>query len=461
MQEYLPIIKTMLLEWAQLTLANPAYAAALVAATVLLAMIVGSIKSIPIKRKAAASEKARVELANELAQSQQLAAGLQERLAQRNQQIAGTMQALTTGFELGEQALPAGEDSEADALWQQHDRVLAQLAGRLRSEQQAKAELQQSYQAEIGKRVEKEAVADALQNTLAEKTRQIAGLEQQSAEILEKHAAQSARLAELEQQSLEWQKTRQQVELLEAKLIAKEAEFSQLQIRAEAQKAAELIPPPVQTEPLAEAASIPLPFPAETVAAAELIQPEIRAEAPKAVELVQPPMQAKTEQVIEPTAPAVAVAETIQAQGSSQTIVLPDWEYEPAVAAAPEVKAQPASGSGGVAGKFKNLFGRSKAEPVAAAAPASEAAPVPVEANIQPETAAQAQSSAGFSESQIGKIKSLFGKPKQDAPAKEEVKTVEAPAAVSVSEPADAGEASAETAKKPFGKIKNLFSSAK
>jgi len=446
MQEYLPIIKTMLLEWAQLTLANPAYAAALVAATVLLAMIVGSIKSIPIKRKAVASEKARVELSNELAQSQQLAAGLQERLAQRNQQIAGTMQALTTGFELGEQALPAGEDSEADALWQQHDRVLAQLAGRLRSEQQAKAELQQSYQAEIGKRVEKEAVADALQNTLAEKTRQIAGLEQQSAEILEKHAAQSARLAELEQQSLEWQKTRQQVELLEAKLIAKEAEFSQLQIRAEAQKAAELTPPPVQPEPLAEAASIPLPFPAETVAAAELIQP---------------PMQAKTEQVIEPTAPAVAVAETIQAQGSSQTIVLPDWEYEPAVAAAPEVKAQPASGSGGVAGKFKNLFGRSKAEPVAAAAPASEAAPVPVEANIQPETAAQAQSSAGFSESQIGKIKSLFGKPKQDAPAKEEVKTVEAPAAVSVSEPADAGEASAETAKKPFGKIKNLFSSAK
>jgi len=436
----------MLLEWAQLTLANPAYAAALVAATVLLAMIVGSIKSIPIKRKAVASEKARVELSNELAQSQQLAAGLQERLAQRNQQIAGTMQALTTGFELGEQALPAGEDSEADALWQQHDRVLAQLAGRLRSEQQAKAELQQSYQAEIGKRVEKEAVADALQNTLAEKTRQIAGLEQQSAEILEKHAAQSARLAELEQQSLEWQKTRQQVELLEAKLIAKEAEFSQLQIRAEAQKAAELTPPPVQPEPLAEAASIPLPFPAETVAAAELIQP---------------PMQAKTEQVIEPTAPAVAVAETIQAQGSSQTIVLPDWEYEPAVAAAPEVKAQPASGSGGVAGKFKNLFGRSKAEPVAAAAPASEAAPVPVEANIQPETAAQAQSSAGFSESQIGKIKSLFGKPKQDAPAKEEVKTVEAPAAVSVSEPADAGEASAETAKKPFGKIKNLFSSAK
>lgn len=449
----------MLLEWAQLTLANPLYAAALVIATALLAMIIGSIKSIPIKRKAAASEKARVELSNDLAQSQQLAAGLQERLAQRNQQIAGTVQALTTGFDLGEQALPAGEDSEADALWQQHDRVLAQLASHLRSEQQAKAELQQSYQAEIGKRVEKEAVADALQNTLAEKTRQISGLEQQSAEILEKYAAQSARLAELEQQSVEWHNTRQKLELLEAKLIAKEAEFSQLQIRAEAQKAAELIPPPIQAEPRAEAEAIPLQTPAEAVAAAELIRPEIRAEAPKVVELVQPPIQAKTEPVMQPSAPAVA--EAIPAQGN-QTIVLPDWEYEPEAVAASVSNAQPASAAGGgVAGKLKNLFGRSKAEPVAAAAPASEIAPAPVEAKIQPETVAQAQSPAGFSESQIGKIKSLFGKPKQDAPAKEAAQAAETPAAASVSESTDAGEAPAGSAKKPFGKIKNLFSTAK
>ena len=216
MQEFLPIIKTTLLEWAQLTFANPLYAAFLILATGLLVVIVDTIKSIPIKRKAAASEKARVELANNLSMAQQQATGLQQRLAQRNQQISDTIQALAAGFDLGEQPLPAiGEDLVSEDLWQQHDRVIAQLANRLRAEQQAKAELQQSYQAETGKRIEKEALIDNLQNTLTEKTLHISGLEQQTAEILEKHVAQSARLAELEQQSLEWLDTKKQREQLE------------------------------------------------------------------------------------------------------------------------------------------------------------------------------------------------------------------------------------------------------
>ena len=222
-----------MLEWAQLTLANPLYAATLAIAIGVLAAVVCSVKSMPLKRKAAASETARVELLTTLSLAQQRTDLLQEQLTQRNQQIAGTLRTLIASFDLAETPPPADEDLQADDLWGQHERVIAGLATRLRAEQHTAIELRQAYQTETGRLAEKEVLIDALQKTLTEKARQITRLEQQLGEIVEKHAVDSARLTELEQQTLEWLNTRQQLEALEEKLTAKEAEFEQMQKEAE------------------------------------------------------------------------------------------------------------------------------------------------------------------------------------------------------------------------------------
>ena len=162
-------------------------------------------------------------------------------LSQRNNQVAGIIQSLATSFDLGERPLPVMGDIKAEDLWQQHDRVITLLTTRLQSEQQAKTQLQQSYQAEIVKRAEKEALIETLQTTLATQTSQFSKLEQALEEqktllqqqqdkaqqvlsqTLEKHLSELAHLTELEQQSLDLVNARQQLTQLEVKLNTKEA----------------------------------------------------------------------------------------------------------------------------------------------------------------------------------------------------------------------------------------------
>jgi hypothetical protein len=103
---------------------------------------------------------------------------VEQLIYQRNQQIAGIIQTLATSFDLGERPLLASEDVKADSLWQQHDKVVNQLIERLRSEVQAKAELQQSCQAATSKLAEKETLLNALQSTLDNHTNQLSKLEQ-------------------------------------------------------------------------------------------------------------------------------------------------------------------------------------------------------------------------------------------------------------------------------------------
>lgn len=210
MQTYLPFIKALLSEWYLITLNNPLYAAALAAAVWLLTATLYSIRIASLKRKKAASEKTSFESLNamqqQLQQSQealaetveqmekaqhaaqdetQRALALEQLIYQRNQQIAGNIQTLATNFDLGERPLLASEDVKADSLWQQHDKVVTQLIERLRTEQQAKIELQQTCQAETAKLVEKtaklvekEAMLEVLQTTLAAHTNQLSRLEQ-------------------------------------------------------------------------------------------------------------------------------------------------------------------------------------------------------------------------------------------------------------------------------------------
>ncbi|MDD5323326.1 MAG: hypothetical protein PHD43_22480 [Methylococcales bacterium] len=275
METYLPVIKTILSDWFQLTLNNPLYAAALATVVWLLTAIVYSIKVAFLKKKNIASEKARIEMQNSLNTAQQQmqliqeeltantgqmqkdkqlaqkeaerATGLEVQLSQRNKQIAGFIQTLATSFDLGERPLPVTEDIKAEGLWQQHDRIITLLTARLQNEQQAKTELQQSYQAETLKRAEKEALIDALQTNFVTQTSQIAKLEQSLAEqksmvqqqlesaklalsdAQEKYQSGLAHLDELKQQAFELVHTRQQVKQSEEKLNAGDALIAQLE----------------------------------------------------------------------------------------------------------------------------------------------------------------------------------------------------------------------------------------
>ncbi|MDO9270686.1 MAG: hypothetical protein Q7T96_16410 [Methylobacter sp.] len=203
MQTYLPFIKAMLSEWYLFTLNNALYAAVLAATVWLLTALLYSFRIAAIKRGKAAGEKAAIKTLNDTQQQLRLsqeelatsveqmenaqsaaqaetqrALALEQLIYQRNQQIAGTIQTLATSFDLGERPLLASEDVKADSLWQQHDKVIMQLIERLRTEQQAKIELQQTCQTATAKLAEKESLLNALKSTLDNHTNQLSKLEQ-------------------------------------------------------------------------------------------------------------------------------------------------------------------------------------------------------------------------------------------------------------------------------------------
>ncbi|MEI6334777.1 MAG: hypothetical protein WCS87_09480 [Methylococcaceae bacterium] len=461
METYLPIIKALFSEWTLLTLANPVYAGAVAVVVWLLTASIYSIKIASLKKKNVASEKARIEMQDKLnaelnavqQQMQQMQGELaanteqmqkdrqlaqheaeravkaEEQLSLRNKQIAEIIQTLATSFDLGERPLPVMGDLNAEDLWQQHDRVINLLTTRLRSEQQAKSQLQQSYQDETVKRLEKEAVIDTLQATLATQTSQFAKLEQTLEEqkstlqqqqaqaqqvlsqTLEKHLSELARLTELEQQALELVNTRQQIAQLEEKLTAKEALIIQLE----------------QTKPV-EPVKVPAP---PQPAPIKPIEQETVIELKQAPEEI-PPV------VVPAPVPAAAVIE--------QPPVIP-------------VKEKMA----GVTGKLTNLFGKKSQEPVKAApevaeikkeTPEIQSAPLVVE---QPPVVAE-QPPVTAAKSQFGKLTNLFGKKSQEpikaAPEVVEIKQHKPeiqPVPLVVEQP------SVTAAKGQFGKLKNLF----
>jgi len=402
METYLPIIKSTLADWIQVTVDNTKYAVALAIAVWLLCAILYSIRIAFLRRKAIASEKAHIDKQNDLnaalntaqQQMQQMqedlaanteqmeqakqfaqkeaerAAKLEEQLTQRNKQVAGIIQSLHTSFDLGERPVPVMGDIKAEGLWQQHDRVINLITTRLLSEQQAKTELQQSYQAETAKRVEKEALLETLQSTLATQTSQLSKLEQALEEqksmlqeqqekaqqvlsqTLEKHLAELARLTELEQQALDLVNTKQQLTQLEEKLNVKDTLITQL----EKDKSVEQ----VQAQPA-------------------------------------PLMQEKIETIIE-------LPKTEEEVTSAPS----NMEEEPVS----PVKEQ----TGGVAGKLKGLFGKAKQEPIASEPEPPETRqyeeeiqPTSVEVEEQPEIPVKEQT-AGVA----GKLKGLFGKTKEE-----------------------------------------------
>jgi peptidoglycan hydrolase CwlO-like protein len=243
METYLPIIQATLAEWLQFTIDHPLYAAALIIGVWLLTTLFYSIKVAGLNKKNVTSERlrttaetelntakqqlqqAQTELAStteQLAQTKKLADAEKQRaniseqqLTERNQQIAATIQTLASSFDIGERPLPVTGILKADDLWQQHDKVIKQLIERLRTEQQAKIELEKFYQAEKAKLAQTEGQLFSLQTNLDSQTSLVLALQTQTAtlqqqqndtqrdlsEVLKKHQADLARLLELERQA--------------------------------------------------------------------------------------------------------------------------------------------------------------------------------------------------------------------------------------------------------------------
>ena len=462
METYLPLIKSLIAEWVQLTIDNPLYAGVLVIAVWLLTASLYSYIIVSLKKKLIASDSARIDMESRLngaqQQAQQMqeeltatteqlhkaqqraeneaqrAAGLEEQLLQRNKQVAAIIQALATGFDLGERPVPITEDIKAENLWQQHDRVITLLSTRLRNEQQAKMELQQAYQTETLKRAENEAVIATLQTSLGAQTVQVSQLElaldaqkvmqQQQQELaqqilsqtLEKHLAELARLTELEQQALASANTKQQLSHKEDKLTAQDAQISRLETTQSTEPVK--APPAAVSAPVETAAAVEPATPEETAPPAVKPQPVSPAKnplgklkglfgktkpapvaaAPVAAEIVEEaskiqfaPLEVEQPPVTPPERPLGKVKHYFgEAQQPAEVIKL---EIQPE----PSTIKQPAKG--GQLGKIKGLFGKKQpVEAIKAEAPEIQPEPLPVEPSAK--------------SGQLGKLKGLFGKKK-------------------------------------------------
>ena len=491
METYLHIIQSILSDWLLITLNNPVYAIAIAIAVFLLTAIIYSIRIASLNEQIAVSEKARLEMENQLNTAQQQrqhmqeeliattgqmeqakqlaqkeaerAGGLEEQLSQRNQRVAGIIQNLATSFDLGERPLPVMGDIKAEGLWQQHDRVVNLLSTRLQSEQQAKTELQHAYQAETAKRAEKEALLETMQATLASQTIQLSKLEQALEEqksqlqeqqekaqqvlsqTLEKHLAELARITELEQQTLDLVNTRQQLTQLEEKLTAKEALITQL----EKDKSVEPDKTPPQPAPLKQE------------------QIETIIELPKAEETVLPAPSGVEEQVVssvkEQTGgvagklkglfgktkqePITAEPEAVEIRQVEEPINLEPVEPEEHPVA--QVKEQ----TGGVAVKLKGMFGKTKQEPISAEPEAVETRS-DAEA-IQAAPVEEEQPAVSPEKSQLGKLKNLFGSKQQPEETKQEEPDIQ-PVPVAAVE-----QLPVSPVKDKYGRIKHYFGDKK
>ena len=159
-------------------------------------------------------------------QEAQRVAALQERISLLNKHLIEGIQTLAIHMEPGGQFIPATDNLETEGLWQHLSLSIKQLVERLRTEQQAKAELQQAYRAEAAKLAEKDQELGTLQARLDTQAQQFAqfeliieehknqlkqqeSAEQRLSETLQKHQADLARLALLERQALDWANAQQ------------------------------------------------------------------------------------------------------------------------------------------------------------------------------------------------------------------------------------------------------------
>ncbi|MEY3288368.1 MAG: hypothetical protein RLZZ419_610 [Pseudomonadota bacterium] len=480
METYLPIIQSTFSDWILLTQSNPLYALAIAILTWLLTAILYSINISALKKQLIDSENSHSEAQNKLnsaintAQQQaqkmreELAANteqmqkdrqlfqheaeraekLEQQLSQRNKEIAGIIQTLATSFDLGERPVPIMGDIKAEDLWQQHDRVINLLSTRLRSEQQAKSELQKSYQAETERCANTEALINTLQTVLATQTGQLSKLElaieeqksllqqqqdqaeQVLSQTLEKHLSELARLTELEQQTLDLVNAKPQLTHFEEKITTKDT------LIGEPEKAKSVDPVKEQVQPVIikqeeKETSIELKKIDETVSPAPVV----------AEPLTVSPVKQQTSQVAEKINGLFGKTgeERINAEPEVTEIKRDKQEIQSA-----PVEQQPISSAKSQLGKLKNMFGKTSPKPIKVDPVFIETKQI--EEKIQPVPVAVQQSPVSTAKNLFGNKNYFFGDVKE-----EEVKVQPAPATLE--------QPPVIPAKGQLGKLKSLLGS--
>ena len=252
MQTSLSFFQNLLSEWYQFTLDNLDYAVCLAVSVWLLTVIfyslrigllnrrirthiatiseaqmglVGARQDIKQLQEGIAADKLQLEQAEYAAKQEAQRVGeLQEHLSLFNKQLSEGNQVLAPHLAPGGQVLPAADNLETEGLWQHYSAGVKQLIERLRTEQQSKTVLQQALRTETDKLVEKNRELAALQARLDTQAQQFAqfeliiaehktqlkqqeNAEQRLSETQQQHQADLARLAQLEQQALDWTNT--------------------------------------------------------------------------------------------------------------------------------------------------------------------------------------------------------------------------------------------------------------
>ena len=478
METYLPIIQATFSNWILLTESNPLYALAIAILTWLLTAILYSINISSLKKQLIADEISHSEVQNKLnsvintvqqqgqKMQQELAANteqmqkdrqlfqheaeraekLEQQLSQRNKEIAGVIQTLATSFDLGERPVPIMGDIKAEDLWQQHDRVINLLSTRLRSEQQAKSELQKSYQAETERCANTEALINTLQTVLETQTSQLTKLEltieeqkfllqqqqvqaeQVLSETLEKHLSELAHLPELEQPDLDLVNAKPQITHFEDKITIKDT------LIEEPEKANSVDPVKEQVQP-----AIIKQEEKETSVEFEIVSP-----APVVAEQVTvSPVKQQTGKVAEKI--NSLFGKSGQKPIKTEPVVTEVEQDKPTIQTAP-VEQQPVSLAKSQIGKLKNLFGKTSQKPVKVNPVFNETKQI--EEKIQPVSVAAQQSPVSTAKNLFGNKNYFFGDVKE-----EEAKAQSAPAILE--------QPPVIPAKGQLGKLKSLFGKSK
>jgi hypothetical protein len=324
----------------------------------------------------------------EVEQEVQRSNALEQHIYQRNKQIYGMIQALATHFYFSESPVCLTDDFKAEALWQQYDNIIGQLAWRLRSGLHTQLELRQAYQAETAKQHAQEAQIALLKTTLVTQACQLTQHEQalnEQKSILQqqRNETQNALADALEKQqadladSAELNDVKQQLRQLTEQLAAKDTLIVQLENAKPAVIMAVELPasmPVMQAEQQVEVIqSIVAP-----------VLPE-QQEAPAMLAVAQE--DAKTENVAnqENITIVAAIPEELNVQPE------PVVDVQPEPVATPE-KPQEEQAANPVFGKIKQLFGRQKQEPEAAMPEAvAEVQPEPVVEELEKTEAVASQ----------------------------------------------------------------------
>lgn len=313
-QDYLPYFQNLLTHWYHFTLANPAYAVCLAAAVWLLTAVFYSLRIGFLNRRNRINSEALLTARSGMAAAQQQIQELQEKITASHEQIeqaqaatereAQRAEALQQrisrlGAQLTEsiKSLPGAIDPvlstntlEMEELWERFGAAFKNLNKDLLAEQRSNSALQQAYDAETAKLAEKDSQLQALQLHLDSQSQQLAQLEltvaeyktllsqQQHSEQLRiseietRQRADLARLAALEQQALDWGKTRQEAQQppkvqetpIKQPEQAKPVEIAAIRPQA---AAAEQIPQQIQVDTPPSVAEVPKQQPADTAGA--------------------------------------------------------------------------------------------------------------------------------------------------------------------------------------------------